>query len=29
MSKPVVAVAGFLVGAFVIPWALAQVRSLR
>lgn len=28
-SKPVVAIAGFLVGAFVIPWVLAQVRSLR
>jgi hypothetical protein len=29
MQKPMVAVAGFLVGAFVIPWALAQVRSFR
>jgi hypothetical protein len=28
-SKPMIAVAGFLVGAFVIPWVLAQVRSLR
>ena len=28
-SKPMVALAGFLVGAFVIPWVLAQVRSLR
>ncbi len=28
-SKPAVAIAGFCVGAFLIPWVLAQVRSLR
>jgi hypothetical protein len=28
-SKPAVAVVGFCVGAFLIPWVLAQVRSLR
>jgi hypothetical protein len=28
-SKPTVAIAGFVVGAFLIPWVLAQVRSLR
>lgn len=28
-SKPVVAIAGFVVGAFLIPWVLAQVRSMR
>lgn len=28
-SKPVIAIAGFCVGAFLIPWVLAQVRSLR
>lgn len=27
--KPVVAISGFVVGAFVIPWVLAKVRSLR
>lgn len=29
MSKPAIAVLGFLVGAFAIPWVLAQVRSSR
>lgn len=28
-SKPAVAISGFVVGAFVIPWVLAKVRSLR
>ena len=28
-SKPVIAIVGFVVGAFLIPWVLAQVRSLR
>lgn len=28
-SKPVAVIAGFVVGAFVIPWVLAQVRSFR
>jgi hypothetical protein len=28
-SKPTVAIAGFVVGAFLIPWVLAKVRSLR
>ncbi len=28
-SKSAVAISGFVVGAFLIPWVLAKVRSLR
>lgn len=28
-SKSVIAISGFVVGAFVIPYVLAKVRSLR
>ena len=28
-SKPAVAIAGFVFGAFIVPWLLAQVRSSR
>lgn len=28
-SKPVLFAAGFVVGAFVVPWVLAEVRRVR
>lgn len=28
-SKPAIAILGFVTGAFIVPWVLAQVRSSR
>lgn len=28
-SGPFIAIAGFITGAFIVPWVLAQVRSSR